>query len=60
MTINERVRDFWDRISPRERRLVVIAGIAAPLTIALWLGLSIHDGLTSIEEVVRETILDDI
>lgn len=45
MTIIERARDFWDRISPRERRLVAIAAIAAPITIAIWLGLSIQDGL---------------
>jgi type II secretory pathway component PulM len=50
MTIAERVRDFWDRISPRERRLVVIAAIAAPITIAIWLGLSIHDGLVTKEK----------
>jgi hypothetical protein len=48
-TISDRARDFWDRISPRERRLVVIAAIAAPLTIALWLGLAIHDGLDAME-----------
>ncbi len=50
MTIAERARDFWDRISPRERRLVVIAAIAAPITIAIWLGLSIHDGLVTKEK----------
>lgn len=43
--ISDRARDFWDRISPRERRLVVIGAIAAPLTLALWLGLEITDGL---------------
>ena len=43
--ITDKARDFWDRISPRERRLVVIAAIAAPLTLAIWLGLAIHDGL---------------
>ena len=48
-TISDKARDFWDRISPRERRLVVIAAIAAPLTIALWLGLAIHDGLDAME-----------
>ncbi|MGE5181304.1 MAG: type II secretion system protein GspM [Acidobacteriota bacterium] len=48
-TISDRARDFWDRISPRERRLVVIAAIAAPLTIAIWLGLAIHDGLDAME-----------
>jgi len=47
--ITEKARDFWDRISPRERRLVLIAGIAAPITIAIWLGLSIRDGLVEME-----------
>jgi hypothetical protein len=50
MTIAERARDFWDRISPRERRLVVIAAVALPLTVAIWLGLSIHDGLVAKEK----------
>jgi type II secretory pathway component PulM len=49
MAIAERARDFWERISPRERRLVVIATIAVPLTIAVWLGLSIRDGLVDME-----------
>jgi hypothetical protein len=48
--ISDKARDFWDRISPRERRLVVIAGIAAPITIAIWLGLSIRDGLVEMEQ----------
>jgi len=48
-SISERARDFWDRISPRERRLVVIAAIATPLVIAIWLGLAIHDGLDAME-----------
>jgi len=45
--ITDKARDFWDRISPRERRLVVIAAIATPITIAIWLGLAIHDGLNA-------------
>jgi hypothetical protein len=49
MTINERARDFWDRISPRERRLVVLLAVAAPIIIALWLGMQIHDGLSDME-----------
>ncbi len=49
-TISDKARDFWDRISPRERRLVVIAAIAAPITIAIWLGLAIHDGLGTMED----------
>ena len=65
MTISERARDFWDRISPRERRLVVIAAIAAPITLALWLGLAIHDGLSDMETRNERTrkalrIVDDL
>ena len=48
-TIQERARDFWDRISPRERGLVVIAAIAAPITIVIWLGLAIGTGLDNME-----------
>ena len=29
--ITDKATDFWDRISPRERRLVVIAAVAVPL-----------------------------
>jgi len=49
MSASDRARDFWDRISPRERRLVILAAIAAPITIAIWLGLQIKDGLDNIE-----------
>src|SRR5262245_34376367 len=48
--ITDRAKDFWDRISPRERKLVLLAGIAAPITIAIWLGLSIQDGLDAMEQ----------
>ncbi|HSR98787.1 MAG TPA: type II secretion system protein GspM [Kofleriaceae bacterium] len=48
-TIQERARDFWDRISPRERGLVVIAAVAAPITIVIWLGLAIGTGLDNME-----------
>jgi hypothetical protein len=47
--ITDKTREFWDRISPRERRLVMLAGIAAPITIAIWLGMSIRDGLIEME-----------
>ena len=49
-TISDKARDFWDRNSPRERRLVEIAAIATPLTLAVWLGLAIHDGLAAMEQ----------
>ena len=48
--ITDKARDFWDRISPRERRLVLIAAIAVPITLAVWLGLSIRDGLVAMEQ----------
>lgn len=47
--VTDRAKDFWDRISPRERKLVLLAGIAAPITLAIWLGLSIKDGLNAME-----------
>jgi type II secretory pathway component PulM len=49
MSASDKARDFWDRISPRERRLVVLLGIAAPITLAVFLGLQIKDGLDNIE-----------
>ena len=48
--IVDKARDFWERITPSERRTVVIAAIAVPLTIAIWLAMSIHDGLEMREE----------
>jgi type II secretory pathway component PulM len=44
-TFSERASDFWARISPRERVLVLLAGVAVPLTLTIWLGLAIRDGL---------------
>jgi hypothetical protein len=49
MAISDRARDFWERISPRERRLVVLLGVALPVTLAIWLGFAIRDGLTDME-----------
>jgi type II secretory pathway component PulM len=49
MSVSDSARDFWDRISPRERRLVVVLGVCAPIIIAIWLGLSIRDGLVDME-----------
>lgn len=65
MAIADRARDFWDRISPRERKLVVLLAIATPITLALWLGSSIQDGLESREDRIKEmrhalTILADL
>jgi hypothetical protein len=53
--ISDRARDFWDRISPRERRLVILAAIALPITLAIYLGLSIRDGLVDMESRNAQT-----
>ena len=63
--LSERARDFWDRISPRERKLVVLAGIAVPVILIMWLGSSIQEGLVEMEERNDKTrralvILDDL
>ncbi len=47
--ITDRARDFWDRISPRERNLVILGAVATPIILALWLGSAIHDGLGAME-----------
>jgi hypothetical protein len=47
--VTEYAREFWDRISPRERGLVAIGAVVAPITLAIWLGLSIGDGLSTME-----------
>jgi type II secretory pathway component PulM len=53
--ITDKASDFWARISPRERRLVVIAMVAVPITIAIWLGLAIHDGLDAMGTRTQKT-----
>jgi type II secretory pathway component PulM len=45
----DNLRDKWEAITPRERKIVVFGGIAAILTIVLWLAFSIRDGLHAIE-----------
>jgi type II secretion system (T2SS) protein M len=47
--VSDRARDFWDRISPRERGLVLLAAVAVPVTLVIWLGLAIGDGLANME-----------
>ncbi len=59
MALSERARDFWDRISPRERKLVVFLSFGIPIALAIWLGLSIRDGLATMEarnEQTREAL----
>jgi type II secretory pathway component PulM len=47
--VSERARDFWDRISPRERGLVMVGAVVAPLTLVIWLGMAIGDGLSNMQ-----------
>lgn len=47
--VSERARDFWDRISPRERGLVMAAVVIAPIVLVVWLGLAIGDGLSGMQ-----------
>ena len=54
-TLRDKARDFYDRISPRERRLVVIGAIVLPITLALWLSFAIHDGLDAMEQRNNDT-----
>ena len=51
--LSDRLRDKWDSITPRERRLVVILGIAVPTILVIWLGLKISDGLDGREKKVQ-------
>jgi hypothetical protein len=41
----DKLRDKWESITPRERRLVVVLGIAVPIVLTIFLGLKISDGL---------------
>ena len=55
MAIADRARDYWDRISPRERKLVVFLAAVVPLSLTLWLGLAIRDGLVDMEKRNQDT-----
>lgn len=45
----DQLRDRWENLSPRERRLVVALGITFVAVILIWIGLRIGDGLQAIE-----------
>src|SRR5262249_45304434 len=50
MAISDSARDFWDRISPRERVLVLLLAICVPIGVALWLGLAIQRGPVALDQ----------
>ena len=54
-TFADNARDWWERKNPRERVLVLALTIVAPITIAVYLGSQITDGLNKIEASNNET-----
>lgn len=49
-TFADNARDWWERKNPRERVLVMSLAVVAPITIAVYLGSYISDGLAKIEK----------
>jgi len=44
------VRERWERITPRERGLVLLLGVTAIGILLFWVGVTIRNGLASIED----------
>lgn len=49
------LRDKWERITPRERRLVVALGGTFVVVVLFWVGFTISDGLAAIETKNKTT-----
>ncbi|MCG8425463.1 MAG: type II secretion system protein M [Proteobacteria bacterium] len=49
-----RLRDWWEGISPREQRLIVALGATAIVVVLILVGLRINDGLRTIEQNNRD------
>jgi hypothetical protein len=49
-TFADNARDWWERKNPRERVLLMSLAVIAPITIAVYLGSYISDGLAKIEK----------
>jgi hypothetical protein len=50
----EKLRDKWESITPRERRLVVVLAVAIPTVLIVFLGMKIKDGLDEREARVAD------
>ena len=50
----EKLRDKWESITPRERRLVAVLGIAIPTVLIVFLGMKISEGLDEREARVAQ------
>lgn len=44
------VRERWERITPRERGLVILLGVTAVGILLSWVGFTIRDGLAAIDD----------
>jgi hypothetical protein len=49
MAATDKLRERWERITPRERRLVALLGVTAVILILGWVWFTIAGGLDSIE-----------
>ncbi len=49
MATLDNLRDKWESISPRERRLVVLLGVSFVLVMVIYVSLQIRDGMQAIE-----------
>jgi hypothetical protein len=49
MAAIDTIRDKWDSITPRERRMVVLLGVSTILVLIAWLTLGIRDRLDAME-----------
>jgi hypothetical protein len=50
MALQDSIKHKWDGITPRERALVVLLGIALPLIVLLWMALGIGDRLDRMDK----------
>lgn len=49
MAALDQIRDKWESITPRERRMVVVLGVSTVLILIIYVALEIRDGLASLE-----------
>lgn len=50
MAAVDRLRDKWESITPRERRMVVLLGVSAVVVLVLYVALGIRDGMVALEK----------
>lgn len=50
MAALDRLRDKWDTITPRERRMVVLLGVSTVVILVLYVALDIRDRMVALEK----------